>query len=139
MRTTPTRTAVCLAISALPLFLACKSKPVQTSAPTAPAPVSRNFTGLWEGRDNNGAACTVRFIDARWESYMDKGGARTPYYRGTYTFTGSSLDLRVLEEGDPVTAEWVPERGSFPRNISGRLAGGRLKIPALIETELLKK
>jgi hypothetical protein len=49
------------------------------------------------------------------------------------------MDLRVLQEADPVTSEWVPERGNFPKNISGRLAGGRLRVPALTEAELSKR
>jgi hypothetical protein len=134
MKTTTTSIALSLALAAPALLLACKSKPVEVQAP-----VSRNFTGLWEGRDKKGAVYTIKFAGAEWECHIEKDGARLPYYRGTYAFIGSSVDLRVLQEADPVTSEWVPERGNFPKNISGRLAGDRLKVPALTETELAKK
>jgi hypothetical protein len=137
MKTTATSIAISLALAAPVLLLGCRSKPVEVAP--APAPVSRNFTGLWEGVDKKGTIYTVRFAGAEWECHIEKDGARLPYYRGTYTFSGSSLDLRVLQEADPVTFEWVPERGNFPRNVSGRLTGGRLKVPALTEIELAKR
>jgi hypothetical protein len=135
MKTTTTRIALSLALAAPALLLACKSKPAEIQA----APVSRNFTGLWEGRDKKGAVYAIRFAGSEWESHIEKDGARLPCYRGTYAFTGSSLDLRILQEADPVTLEWVPERGNFPRNVSGRLAGGRLKVPVLTEAEMSRK
>jgi hypothetical protein len=137
MKTTATSIAISLALAAPALLLACKSRPAEVKA--AQAPASRNFTGLWEGRDKKGAVYIIKFAGAEWECHIEKDGARLPHYRGTYTFIGSSVDLRVLQEADSVTSEWVPERGNFPKNISGRLAGGRLKVPALTETELTKK
>jgi len=142
MRTTAMRTTLLLVPTALAsaLLLGCRSKPLETqTVQTAPAPISRNFTGLWEGRDKKGAICTIRFINAEWESHMAKDGAKLPYYRGTYTFAGSSLELRIIQEGDPMTNEWVAERGNFPKNIFGSLVGGKLRIPALTEAELVKK
>jgi hypothetical protein len=140
MKTTTMRAALFLAPAALALLLACKPKPVEVQPPPAQAPVSRNFTGLWEARGKSGTTYTVRFAGAEWESHIEKGGAKRPYCRGTYTFSGSVLDLRVLEEADPTTFEWVPEKGNFPKSMSGRLVGGRLQIPAITEgTELVKK
>jgi hypothetical protein len=35
--------------------------------------------------------------------------------------------------------DWKPETGNFPPNISGRLEGGKLKVNALTDAELVKK
>jgi hypothetical protein len=145
MRTTAARIAATLALAAPALFLGCRSKPVdvyvQPPAPEPPAPVSRNFTGLWEGRDRDGTTYTVRFAasGAEWESHVERGGAKAPYYRGTYTFSGSVLELRVLQEADPATLEWIPERGNFPRSVPGRYVGGRLSLPAFTQAEFVRK
>jgi len=124
--------------AALALLVGCKSKPVQIQPPVQTA-VSRNLSGLWEGREKKGGVVTIRFTTSGWESHIDKDGAKIPYYRGTYSFEASTVNLQIHEEVDPKTTEWGPEKGNFPKNISGKLTGGKLKVPALTEAELSKK
>lgn len=133
------------AMTAPTLFLACKSRPVEVAppplAPQAPtAPISRNVIGVWEGTDKGGTTYSFWFAsESRWESHTVRHGAKVPLCRGTYNFTGSTFDLRVLEEVDPVTLEWRPETGTYPRTIAGSFVGGRIRIPALSEADLVKK
>jgi len=140
MKATVIHTALVLAFVAPALLLGCKSKPVEI-APAPSAPVSRSFAGIWEGRDKSGTICSVRFTASEWEAHVEKYGAKMRLARGTYTFIGSTFDLTVLQEANPETQEWVPMQ-SYPKVITGRFAGGRLKIPNLTgseEVDLVKK
>jgi len=132
----------CAAILAMapPLTLACSKKPV-VSEPE-PAKVKRSaYHGLWEARDKSGDIYTVRFTNDGWECRLEQGGASMPHYRGTYTHTGASLNLLIVEEGDLKTMGWRPQRGNFSPNITGVLssAGRVMNIRALTETDFLKK
>jgi len=133
------RFAIFFATAALALLVGCKPKPVQVQQPPVQAAVSRNLTGLWEGKDKKGGIITIRFTSSGWESHIDNDGSKTPYYRGTYTFEGSSVNLIIVEEADLKTLGWAPEKGNFPKTISGKLTGGKLKVPALTEAELVRK
>jgi len=132
--------ALFFASAALALLVGCRSKPVNVqTAPAQPAPVSRNLSGLWEGKDKKGGTWTLRFANSSWEAHVESDGVKLPHYRGTYTFTGSSVTLHITEEADYSTLGWVPEKGNFPKDISGKIAGGKLKVPALTEAQLVKK
>ena len=125
----------------LALAAGCSKKPEIEPAPVPEARrVNRSvYTGLWEGRDKSGDIYTVRFTDTGWESRVEKDGVSLPYYRGTYTYTGTRLDLLITEEADPRTMGWIPQRGNLQPNLAGRLSGGVLKITALTEADLTRK
>ena len=139
MRITANRFSFFFVTATLALLVSCKSKPVQVQPPPVQEAVSRNLSGLWEGKDKKGSIVTIRFTTSGWESHIDKDGAKTPYYRGTYSFEASTVNLHIHEEADTKTTEWVPEKGNFPKSITGKLTGGKLKVPALTEAELSKK
>jgi hypothetical protein len=134
-----TRFAVCLSAAAfLPLAPACGSKP----KPKAPEPAKAAFSpysGLWEGRTQKGEICTVRFTASEWEAKLEAGGVERPHYKGTYTFTGSRVDLLVTHEADAEKMGWMPQKGNLGPNLVGRLTGGKLIVQALTDAELLKK
>jgi hypothetical protein len=116
--------------------------PVACKKPPAPEPVKETYSpyiGLWEGATKKGDVCSVKFTPLEWECHLENGGVAVPYYRGTYTHTGARIDMVVTQEADKKTLSWVPQKGSLGPNIIGRLAGGKLTIPALTDAELLKK
>jgi len=133
----------CMAVLALAPILttACSKKPVIAPEPEPePVRMPRNiYFGLWEGRDRSGDVYTIRFTDTEWESRVEKGGVSMPYYKGTYTHTGTRLDMLITEEADLNTMGWRSQRGNLGPNLSGRLSGRALSITALTEASLVKK
>jgi len=129
--------AVCLsAAGLLALGTACKAPP----PPPEPVrqPVSP-YIGLWEGTTKRGEACSVRFTATEWECRLESGGAVLPYYRGTYTQAGFRVDMTITQEGDLNTMGWIPQKGNLGPGLVGKLAGGKLTIPALTNAELSKR
>jgi hypothetical protein len=119
-------------------IVGCSKKPV---APE-PEPVRTTrgvYFGLWEGKDRNGDVYSIRFTDTTWESRVEKEGVSMPYYKGTYTHTGTRLDLVITEEADLMTMGWRTQRGNLGPNITGRLSGRALSIAALTEISFVKK
>ena len=133
--------AATLSVSAalIALAIGCKSKAVITETPQAPEARQNLFIGTWEGTEKNGDIYTVRFDGSKWEARLEKNGVVRPYYRGTFTFSGSTINMRITEEVNLQTMDWMPERGNMPPNISARLSGRTMKIEALTEAELVRK
>jgi len=127
------------AVAALALGLCCAKKPGVDPATGLPIPTHSLFIGNWVGKDQNGDVYAFTFTKSTWESYVEKNGARLRHYRGTYTHEGSSITLRVAEQGDLKTLQWVKEKGNMPSEISGRLAGSALRIPTLTDADLVKR
>jgi hypothetical protein len=126
--------ATCLCAASLLLLVpACKCKPKALAQDVASNP----FVGLWEGVDAEQTIYSVRFIDeTRWESYSGKLGAGAPYYKGTYTFSGTSAVLKITHNLDTTTMGWaliddVPKA-------TGMIIGNTLRISALTETDLVR-
>jgi hypothetical protein len=135
------RMAACFfAATVLALMLGCKSKPIVSPMPEAPPSVGRSlFVGIWEGTDKNGEIFTFRFTATEWESHVERDGTAWPHYRGTYTYTGSSASLRIVEEANLRTGGWMPDRGNVGQNISARLSGGTLKVVAFTTADFVRK
>jgi len=106
-----------------------------------PIPKHSLFIGQWVGKSaKTSDIYTFTFTKSTWESYVEKDGAKLPHFKGTYTHDGTSITLRVAEQGDRKTMGWVKEKGNMPENVSGRLAGSVLRIPTLItDTDLVKR
>ena len=121
------------------LTLACAKKPVVAPEPE-PARTNRSvYFGLWEGKEKGGDVYTIRFTDTTWESRVEKDGVSMPYYKGTYTHTGTRLDLLITEEADLMTMGWRSQRGNLGPGLTGRLSGRALSITALTEADFVKK
>ena len=107
----------------------------QTSAGGAAA--SNPWIGVWEGMED-GNIYSFHFTANAWESYIESSGINLPFYRGTYTFTSTRVNLQVTEEGNYDTMGWMPNKSNFPP-ISGRLTGNVLRIPTFTEADLVKE
>jgi len=129
--------ALSVAIMAVPLGLCCKKQNLDING--QPIPMHSLFIGKWVGMDKKGDIYTFTFTRSTWESYVEKNGARLPLYNGSYAHEGSSITLRVTEEGDLKTMQWVKEKGNMPDNVAGRLFGSSLRIPTLCEADLLRR
>jgi hypothetical protein len=124
------------AAAVLGLSVGCTPKTV--SAPSA-APANANpFVGDWEGTNKRGEIYSFNFTEREWESYFERGGVRLPFYKGTYTYRGNRVDLRVTAEVDRATMKWVPTTSVLPP-MTGRLSGESLKIGTLTDAELVKQ
>jgi hypothetical protein len=142
MKTMAKTTMIALAagLATLVPTAGCSKKPVQVQPPP-PEPSRNAFLGSWEGKDKNGDSYAIRFTaDLTWESRIVEGGTERPHYRGTYEPQGTSVRLKVTEEGDEKTFSWKPENGNVPPNIAGSITGGSLKIGnVLTELELKRR
>jgi hypothetical protein len=136
----PIKFAVCsTALMIIAFSVGCKKKAVKAEIPQAPEVKQNLFVGTWEGKEKNGDIYTVRFDGSRWEAHLERNGASRPCYRGTFTFSGSTITMRVTEEVNPKTFGWMPEKGTMPPNITARISGRTMKIAALTEAELVRK
>jgi len=131
-----------VAVYALILTLAagCASggSPQQGSGASANAPATGNpWVGVWEGIDG-GNIFSFHFTATGWESFIESSGVNLPFYRGTYTYTATRVNLQVTEEGNYDTMGWMPAKSVFPP-ITGRLTGNILSVPTFTEADLLKE
>lgn len=128
------------ATALLAFAVGCTSKPQVAANPEAPPSYGRSFfVGTWEGKDSKGDLYSFRFTATEWESHVDKDGVVWPYFRGTYSFTGTSATLRIAEEGNPRTGRWMADRGNIGQNVSARISGSALRVQALSDADMIKK
>jgi hypothetical protein len=119
----------------LGLSFGCTPKTV-----TVPAAQVRGnpLVGDWEGKDKKGELYTFTFTSNGWESHVERNGIKVPFYRGTYTSSGTRVEMQVTAEVDRETMKWVSAKTVFP-TMTGRLADSVLTIPRLTEAGLLKQ
>jgi hypothetical protein len=129
-----TTAGVCVLI--LVLAAGCASSPQQGAGGNSQV-TANPWIGVWEGIED-GNIFSFHFTATNWESYIESSGVSLPFYRGTYTFTASRVNLQVTEEGNYDTMGWMPNRSNFP-SITGRLTGNILSIPTFTEADLLKE
>ena len=136
-----TKRIACLAApGVLMLAVGCGNKP--KAAPPQPAPVvSQNvFLGNWEGKDNKGAAFSIRFSNnLQWESYIEDSGVQMPQYKGTYAPEGTRASLTITHEADLATMGWRDQRGNVPVRSTASVSGGTLKVASILTDLELKK
>ena len=95
------------------------------------------WVGVWEGMED-GNIFSFHFTAANWEAYIESSGVTLPFYRGTYTYTATRVNLQVVDEGNYDTMGWMPNRSTFPP-ITGRLTGNALSVPTFTGADLLKE
>jgi len=96
------------------------------------------WVGLWEGKDPKGDIYSFYFTNTEWESYIESSGITVPFYKGTYTFTSTRVNLQVTDEVDTSTMKWMPHTDNFPP-ITGRLSGSVLSLPTFTDADLIKE
>ena len=127
---------ICVSILILAAGCASTGSPQQGSGGNSPS-AANPWIGVWEGIDD-GNIFSFHFTATNWESYIESSGISLPFYRGTYTYTSTRVNLQVVDEGNYDTMGWMPNRSNFPP-ITGRLTGNVLSIPTFTGADLLKE
>ena len=82
------------------------------------------FFGLWLG---TGTTYTLKFTDNEWENFV----GNILFSKGTYTFTGTGVDMRMTERIDDVKTRKMRPVPNLP--LTGRLTGNVLKVDDLFD------
>ena len=124
--------AVGISVLILVLAAGCKQPSAGDAADGNP------WVGIWEGKGSDGYIYSFHFTAKNWESYIEISGISLPFYRGTYTYTDTRVNLQVTEEGNYDTMGWMASKTAFP-SITGRLSGKVLSVPTFTDADLVKE